>query len=115
MVWDRDDEHLIRGGKDGYIPITGDSQLRGLISQAEDTMRIFQRIVEPMSQCQAKFVRRLRVNEGYTWRAVARACHEERWSNISRWGPPSNQLMGMALCERAAQILGEDFGSPPWN
>ncbi|MBU0846725.1 hypothetical protein KKH23_06000 [Patescibacteria group bacterium] len=65
-----------------------------------------------MTLGQAKAVRVLRVDKGYSWRAVAEACYELGWG---KWSPPSNQIMGMALCERAAQLLGEDYEKEPWN
>lgn len=59
---------------------------------------------------QAAYVRRLRVDEGRSWRGVAWACAQA-------WGGDweHNQLAGMALCERAAAMLGEDPNAEPWN
>lgn len=59
----------------------------------------------------AGFVRRLRCEGSYSWRAVARACHTE-WNGD--WHPPTNQIMGMALCERAAQLFLEDYRQGDW-
>lgn len=59
-----------------------------------------------------RFIRRLRVDEDYTWRAVAEACHAA-WRGD--WEPPANQLMGMALCQVAAEALRENFLEDPWN
>ena len=58
----------------------------------------------------AEIIRHLRVNEQYSWRAIARY-----WSEKLRapWG--GNQLAGMVLCEKAAKVTGEDFLKPPWN
>jgi hypothetical protein len=70
---------------------------------------------EHMTREQAEFVRKLRVDEGYSWRAVARACYNQRWPGWLKWDPPSNQIMGMSLCERAAEIHSEDYQKPPWN
>lgn len=61
----------------------------------------------------AAFVRKLRVDDGGTWRWVAERCHDA-WTDCA-WDPPSNQLMGMALCERAAELFGEDYMQEPWN
>lgn len=60
----------------------------------------------------ADFVHELRVNEMYSWRNVAQAC----WDRFDGgWAPPYNQVMGMAMCERAAFLLGEDYLEDPWN
>ena len=65
---------------------------------------------------QAEQVRKLRI-EGYSWRALAHACHDLKW-----WGPneywdrvPSAQPMGMALCEVAAEFFNEHYRCKPWN
>ena len=47
----------------------------------------------------AEFVRKLRIDEGYSFRAVAAACAEE-WG--ATWG--SNQLIGEDLCRAAAEL-----------
>jgi hypothetical protein len=60
----------------------------------------------------AAWVRRLRVDESYSWRAVAHACHEA-WQG--GWEPPSNQIMGISICESAARHFGEDAWEAPWN
>lgn len=58
----------------------------------------------------AAFVRKTRVDDGGSWRWVARQCSHE-------WGTDwdSNQLYGMALCTAAARHFGEDPGREPWN
>jgi hypothetical protein len=58
----------------------------------------------------AAFVRRLRVDQRLTWRAIARAC-STAWK--TDW--ESNQLAGMAVCECAAEWFLEDYMKPPWN
>ena len=45
---------------------------------------------------------------------VTRAAFGENWFNRS-WQPPSNQLMGLALCAKAAAIFQENFRQEPWN
>lgn len=60
----------------------------------------------------AKEVRELRCDQRHSWRALATECHR-RWEG--RWEPPSNQLMGMELCECAAQMLDENAHEMPWN
>lgn len=95
----------------------GLSQLRSLSPQeltsmadaGNKTFQLFQRtiIVDSLA---AKKIRNLRVNERYSWRAVARY-----WAKSfgAPWG--SNQLAGMVLCEKAAKLLGENFMHQPWN
>jgi hypothetical protein len=103
--------HSVQTGE-GLIPISSVEELEALAEMARATMDVFQRRVADMTLAQAQFVRRLRVEEGYTWRAVAHACYVE-WSGD--WEPPSNQLAGMAICERAAYFWEEDYMEPPWN
>lgn len=58
------------------------------------------------------FVRRLRVDLDYTWRAVASECYDKFNGD---WEPSSNQLVGMSLCEHSAKYFNEDGDKPPWN
>ncbi|CCK24979.1 hypothetical protein BN159_0600 [Streptomyces davaonensis JCM 4913] len=55
-------------------------------------------------------IRAWRVDEDFSWRAVAQAATE-------LWGSPygSNQLYGQDLCEAAARVLGENPHQEPWN
>jgi hypothetical protein len=78
-----------------------------------DAYRLFVR--EHMTKKQAGFVRKLRVEGGYSWRAIARSCYDQCWAGWLKWDPPSNQIMGMSLCERAAEMHGEDYQKTPWN
>ncbi|WP_436788599.1 hypothetical protein [Yinghuangia sp. YIM S10712] len=55
-------------------------------------------------------IRAWRVDEEYTWRAVAQAA-TDLWG--SHWG--SNQIYGAELCSAAAKMLGEDPDQEPWN
>jgi outer membrane protein assembly factor BamD (BamD/ComL family) len=55
-------------------------------------------------------IRAWRVDEGFSWRAVAQAA-SELWG--SAYG--SNQLYGEDLCAAAAQMLGENPCKEPWN
>ncbi|MEU1076052.1 MULTISPECIES: hypothetical protein [unclassified Streptomyces] len=55
-------------------------------------------------------IRRWRVDEDFTWRAVAQAA-SELWGS----GGGSNQLHGEDLCVTAAKVLGEDPCREPWN
>ena len=67
----------------------------------------------------AERVRKARVNDGVSWRGVAQEIYDLVSTTIDPalipWSPPSNQLMGMALCEAAAKKLGEDYMKEPWN
>jgi len=54
-----------------------------------------------MSPERAEFVRKCRIDERYTFRAVAAACAKEWGAN---WG--SDQLIGEDLCRAAAETLG---------
>ena len=58
----------------------------------------------------AHIVRRLRVDEELTWRGVAGEC-STAWA--TDWD--ENQIVGMFLCEVAAELLGEDPETEPWN
>lgn len=76
---------------------------------ADKTAKHFRRYIYVNPE-QAQQVRQLRVELGYSWRAIA------RWAS-TMWGGPwgSNQLAGLAICKKAAKALGEDFMTPPWN
>lgn len=67
-----------------------------------------------MTKKRALEIRRIRVEEEYTWRAVARHCHK-LWGDAADWDPPSNQLAGMALCKLAAKVFNEDYYDNDWN
>ncbi|MFF2747567.1 hypothetical protein ACFVVA_18700 [Kitasatospora sp. NPDC058048] len=55
-------------------------------------------------------IRTWRVDEEFSWRAVARAA-TDLWG--SEYG--SNQIYGRDLCVAAAKVLGEDPDGEPWN
>ncbi len=82
--------------------------------KADERMQEFTVVVGGMTLGQATQVRIWRVDHRMTWRRVARAAYLEGWFH-RRWEPPSNQLMGMALVEKAAQLFGENFREEPWN
>jgi len=94
-------------------PLTFD-ELVEFGTKANERMSEFTALVKDMSREQAVIVRRWRVNERMTWRRVAMAAYIEEWFGWG-WQPPANQLMGMALTERAAQLFGENYREPPWN
>lgn len=85
-------------------------QVLELAARARERKREFDVAFRPMLRAYAVFVRDLRVDQKCTWRAVAHHC-AEAWGGS--WG--SNQLAGIALCERAAAVLGEDPNAAPWN
>jgi len=85
-----------------------------LARKADERMREFVVVVADMTLGQAAQVRLWRVDSHMTWRAVARAAYLEGWF-YRNWAPASNQLMGMALVEKAAAIFGENFREEPWN
>lgn len=58
--------------------------------------------LEAMTETQAREVRRLRVDEHGTWGYIG-----------GRYG--GGQILGRALCYRAAVVLGEDPHDEPWN
>ncbi|MGV9453722.1 hypothetical protein [Streptomyces sp. NPDC003635] len=69
-------------------------------------------LVDPgtITQEMALQIRNWRVDEDYSWRAVAQAA-TDLWG--SAYG--SNQLYGEDLCRVAARVLGEDPYRKPWN
>lgn len=97
--------------KQAGIPLTPE-QLAEFARAADRRFAQFTKLTEAMTKEQANVVRKLRVEQRCSWRAVARTCYI---LGMGRWSPASNQIMGMALCQRAAQILGEDYRMEPWN
>ena len=97
---------------EGMITIESVEQLQEMAKQAAERFAEFKELCSPMTLEQAKIARKLRVEMGFSWRAVAEACYKLGWG---KWSPPSNQIMGMALCERAAELFGEDYRKEPWN
>ena len=82
--------------------------------KADERMSEFTELAVCMTLGQAAQVRHWRVNGHMTWRRLARAAYlEGRFSR--KWNPTSNQLMGMALCERAAEFFNENYRESPWN
>ena len=97
---------------EGMITIESVEQFQEMAKAASERLDEFKELCSPMTLEQAKVVRMLRVDKGYSWRAVAEACYELGWG---KWSPPSNQILGMAVCQRAAELLGEDYEKEPWN
>ncbi|KKM79332.1 hypothetical protein LCGC14_1350990 [marine sediment metagenome] len=88
-----------------------------LSEMAEQGIKVFGYLQEVarrrMKLRQARFVRYLRL-DGHSWRSIAHLCHNRGWDWVS-WAPPSNQIAGMVLCERAAELHGENYRKEPWN
>jgi len=101
----------------GGIPIKSVEQLEALAKALVKTFNYYrEQAKKNMTRDQAEFIRKLRVEDGYSWRAVARRCHDNyRFKDWPKWKPESSQPMGMALCERAAEIFGENYQGEPWN
>jgi hypothetical protein len=108
---DTDILESIRKGE-GFIAIESPEQLQEIAKAAAERFEEFRELCRPMKRRQAKIIRKLRVKKRYTWRAIAQACFNFGWG---KWSPPSNQLMGMALCEKAAKFFNENYMEPPWN
>jgi hypothetical protein len=69
-----------------------------------------------MTVDQAGAIRSVRVDDSWSWRAVARYCDSEfaaSW-NIG-WTFAESQDVGVAICEVAASQCGEDGFAVPWN
>lgn len=82
--------------------------------KADERLKEFTDLVKEMTLGQAAQVRQWRVDSHMTWRKMARAAYMEGWFHRD-WRPPSNQLLGMALAEKAAQLFGENYREEPWN
>jgi len=108
------DKEIVESIKKGEKLITIESveQLKEMAKAAAERFEEFKELCKPMTFKRAKIVRMLRVERGCSWRHIAETCYRFGWG---KWSPPSNQIMGMALCERAAQLLGENYEEAPWN
>jgi hypothetical protein len=67
-----------------------------------------------MTRERAERVRQLRCDDGWSYRRLAGITYLE-WGRDGTWYPETNQLAGVALCEAAAELLGEDFQQYPWQ
>lgn len=83
-------------------------------AKANERLSEFTGIVVAMTLGQAAQVRHWRIDRHMTWRAVARVAYLEGWFGHP-WKPPANQIMGMALVEKAAKLFGENYRHEPWN
>lgn len=84
-------------------------ELTVMADGANKTYQLFDKYIR-LDIPSAKVVRHLRVTQGFSWRAVARRC-ALLWK--APWG--ANQLAGMAICQKAGKLLGENFLKEPWN
>ena len=113
---DKDDVTPVRQAdpESGLIEL-GPDEIQTLAKLAGEAGGIFdkQAMRHVASHKRAMQVRRLRCKLHYSWRLVAQECHNN-WM-VADWSPPSNQIMGMSLCEHAAKTLGEDHTKDPWN
>jgi hypothetical protein len=112
-VMSKTDYEILKSVRTGKGMITlkpGD--LQKLAEAAAKTFDECRKMAEPMTKEQAEIVRTLRVEKGYSWRAVAQACYDLGWGP---WQPPSNQIVGIALCKRAAKYFKEEYMKSPWN
>ena len=99
----------------GAVVLDSVEQLKAFAQMAKDRFDAFdERIQEVMTEPLGKIIRMLRVEQDYSWREVANQMSQHP-EFTACWSPPSNQLAGMALCQRAALMFGEKYMSPPWN
>jgi len=90
------------------------NEFRDLTRQAGEVhSHLADMVQEGMKKRHARYVRKLRL-ANYSWRSIARICCGRGWE-WARWEPPNNQLAGMALCERAAELHSENYREEPWN
>jgi hypothetical protein len=109
--WTDGDERMLTAAATGHgVRVATPEELHEVGERAAATKKHFDESFAAMTTDEALFVRRLRVDDEYTWRAVAGTCALE-WRG--EWG--QNQLAGMAICERAAGLLGEHYMEEPWN
>lgn len=103
----------------GMITIESKEQLMEMSRKANERFDGFKEDAQQISQEQAAFVRELRVDKDYSWRMVSAECYHnplfKGWGNKGDWYPDSNQIMGMALCEKASEFFGENYMKKPWN
>lgn len=116
---DQTDEEILREVESGGGVVIenieqAEALAEGLVAAFEGSVELCRKY---MTKEQAEYIRKLRVEEGYSWRAVARECHKLRWWPADEYWDrvPSAQPMGMALCEIAAEFFGEDYEDEPWN
>ncbi len=114
-----DKEVLSGEGALPYSPKLFKHLAEGLQKNAENFEQIAATLINNVEE--ATRIKNYRVHNNTcagTWRYVAASAHAHYHSkeyNFVDWYPASNQLMGMALCSKAAELLGEDPDKEPWN
>jgi hypothetical protein len=102
----------------GRVAITSRKQLEEMGAAAARRFMGFQISCSIMTMEQAAQVRQQRAGNRFSWRDVAYVCYLleafRDWEKDD-WWPPNNQLIGMTLCEKAAEMHGENYRLPPWN
>lgn len=113
------DEAIMEEAKAGQgIVIQSTEQFMALAKGLSDTFdHCLEFCRQNMTREQAAQVRKFRVDGGYSWRAIARACHDLKWWEANEYWDrlPSAQPMGMALSEIAAGFFNEHYRVKPWN
>jgi hypothetical protein len=99
----------------GAVQITSVEQLQAMAEAAHKKYLNYQLMIGmKMEFHDAFFVRSLRL-DGHSWRSIAAEVHKQWGPFKAHWSPPSNQIAGIVLCEKAAHYLGEDAKKEPWN
>jgi hypothetical protein len=100
------DDQIVASSRtgEGCVELTPE-MLEDLVKQAEISYRLFaSKARQILTRERALFVKQCRVEQNCTWRKVAHLCHDE-WKED--WEPPSNQIVGIVLCQQAMEMLGE--------
>lgn len=116
------DERVLKDMSKGEgIPITSVEQLQALARAAAEVYENAKfRLRKIIRQEHAEEARRIRIDEEFSWRAVAQYCYDH-WHKPCDcegncwWHPTSNQIIGMAICEIAAEFFNEDYMEAPWS
>jgi len=96
------------------------AEIAELASGGDERKQIYDEYVAlALTERQATQIRVWRTRWYYSWRGIARAAFgrviSKEWGAWRLWYPPTNQVMGMSLCDRAARYFGENYQKPPWN
>ncbi len=99
------------------VHIRTPEELDALAQAAQQRFAEFEEIATAiLTPEKAALVRKWRLDHGYTWRDVATEAYDRfggsAWED---WRPPSNQLVGRALCKEAAKHFGQDYTEAPWS
>jgi hypothetical protein len=95
--------------------VISEEELLKLAKQASATHERFYRWIKSrMNEQRAQRIRQMRCEDGWSYRSIAGLSYLE-WGPDGMWTPLNNQLAGIALCEAAAEQLGEDVEAWPWQ